>query len=192
MDIKKSLSDLGCRCRTAALVAGTGGLSWLFAMTWITRTQRRVDSVHIRGVYPALVFGCRPGPAFDARIHAAHCLLRAGRADKIIISGQREADYAHLKLLKMGVAKHLIELEPRARSTVENLTLSASLLGDKPFWAVSDRWHLPRIATIARELKMQAIPYPVERRQSKSNYTKVLLREGLSVTHRWANRRGLL
>ncbi|MEE2756322.1 MAG: YdcF family protein [Myxococcota bacterium] len=177
----------GQRYRTAALIACTGGLSVVVALGWVIRSKNQIEISSSKAVYPALVFGCPPGPALTARTLAAVELVKNGFADRIIVSGRGEATQAYDMLVAHGVDDKRIDVEAKARNTMENLIFSAPLLKGQTFWAVSDRWHLPRIKSIARTLDMDAIPHPVDRVQPMISYAKQLVREGLSVTHRWAN-----
>ncbi len=184
--------DARRRWRTATLVAGTGGLSVVVAIGWVIREKKKIETGYKRKRCPALVFGCPPGQALNARILGAFELLCNGQADRIVVSGRGEASHARQILIDKGVNADQIKLETEARNTLENLLFASSLLDGGPFWAVSDRWHLPRISAIARTLNMDAIPHPVDRVQTRTGYARQIVREGLSVTHRWANRDVLL
>ncbi len=135
---------------------------------------------------PALILGCQPGPGLRRRTEAALRLHAAGDAPRLVFSGFRgEARWGADLARAAGVPEAAIALEEQARSTWQNLIFSWALL-DEPFWLVSDPWHLPRAALMARKLGLPAEPYPTAWRLD----AMTLPREALALG--WAGLRGRL
>lgn len=59
-----------------------------------------------------------------------------------------------------GIPEDALCLETHARTTFENFLYAAPILGDAPFWLVTDRIHLPRACVIARKFHLHALPFP--------------------------------
>lgn len=113
----------------------------------------------------ALVFGAgvkrngSPSPAVSRRVRAAAELYRNGLVRTIVLSGGKgdidrpsEASVMRTVALLQGVAPEDILLEESATSTLENLAFSYPMLQgcQGTVFLVSDRYHLARIALLAR------------------------------------------
>ncbi len=125
---------------------------------------------------PALVLGCPVGPRLTGRVAAAVALWHRGEASALVVSGAGEAGPAARQLKAAGVPEGRIVVEPRACSTWENLLFTRALTGPGELWLVSDAWHLPRAAAMARRLGYAPHPVPVST-GSPSNGLRVWLRE---------------
>ncbi len=166
----------------------SGGGVWVAAVGWTAlRARRLAPDGEAAGMRAALVLGCPPGPALDARVDGAIALWRAGRAERIVVSGAGgEADAGRARAIAAGVPAEAVVIEPAARDTWENLALSRALVGDGPLWVVSDRWHLPRALRFAVALGIDARPWPIERAAPP----RMLAREGLATVYGLLRRRG--
>lgn len=164
--------------QTAALLGLTGGGAWAVGCgVALVGARRWTVTSPGGGVRPVLVLGCRPGPAFERRLAAAAALYGEGRAAFVVVSGRDEAAWGAGRLRAAGVPAAHIREEPTARNTYENLVCSRETLGDAPFYLVTDTWHLPRAAALARALGLAAVPVPV----AVPARVGSLLREGMSV-----------
>lgn len=166
------------RLRTAAVVALTGGAAWGLGVGVVVLGARRFKrGAAVEARLPVLVLGCRPGPGFARRLDAAADLYANGRAEAVVVSGRGEADWGVARLVEAGLPAGAVLREPDARNTWENLTLSRPYLGERPFYLVSDAFHLPRATMAARTLGMSPVPHAVVGPERPPAY----LREGLSV-----------
>lgn len=175
----------GC---TLAVAIGTGGSAWLGAAAWVLHREARLPQDTPATPCPVLVLGCRPGPALDARVHGAAELYHGGLADCVIISGRGESNAGARTAQQMGVPASSVHQESNARSTWENLALSASFLPEARLWIATDRWHMPRALWFATRLDLRAYPCPIDR--SSSRRTLAVAREGMSVLHAAVRRGG--
>ena len=175
--------------QTVAVIAMTGGLSWLVGVAWVMYRHTRVNPPKNMLVMPALILGCRPGPGLERRVHAGVELYRRGLMTTLVVSGYNEAQFACDAAVKQGIPKHRIIMEHQARSTMENLMLSRESLTETPFWLVTDRWHMPRVMWACKDLAMRPSPYPVEHQSPPHIRARIIAREGLSVVHYWTGRR---
>lgn len=70
----------------------------------------------------------------------------------------------------LGVARGRMQIEPHSRTTFENATLSAQLLGErarKGEWViVTSGWHMPRAIGCFRKAGVRVIAYPVDYRRA--------------------------
>jgi uncharacterized SAM-binding protein YcdF (DUF218 family) len=109
-------------------------------------------------------------PCLVARVRAGVRLLEAGRVQRLILSGGLDVEDNALEAAVMrDIAVHYgadadqLLLEPRATSTAENLEFSAAIMRQAGFSSaviVSDPYHLPRAALIARKLGLNATLEP--------------------------------
>ena len=126
---------------------------------------------------PALLLGCPPGPRLDARVDDAVALWRRGEVSLLVVSGAGEAGVAAQRCLAAGVPRDRVVVEPRARTTWENLVYTRALTGPGPLWLVSDGWHLPRAAAMARRLGYVPRVHPVSIRTPVATTFRALARE---------------
>lgn len=171
---------MASRLLAAGVVVASGGVAWVGAVGWTVARARGVRPGSGAGApFPAVVLGCRPGPALDARVAAAAWLWRVGLADRVVVSGAGEAAAGRARALALGVVAAAVVVEGAARDTWENLAFSAALVGRGPWWVVSDRWHLPRALRFAGALGIDARAWPVERAVS----ARALMREGMAAVY---------
>lgn len=102
-------------------------------------------------------------PTLRRRAATAAALYRAGKVGGIVATGgigahpPSEAETIRDLLTAHGVPDGAIILEPRSRSTLENIAFAAELLPEgSAVVLVSDAWHLPRARLVARRLGLHA------------------------------------
>ena len=176
--------------QTGAVILGTAGISLAAAMLWVRRRTPTLSATAPKKTQSGLLLGCRPGPGLERRVRGAATLWSAGLLDQLVLSGYQEASIARDYALTLGIPSDAMQLEPDARTTYENLLFARPLIGDDPFWLISDAWHLPRAQWIADDLGMLADPYPVKHQQGPAGVFRTLAREGVSVLHRHVTKRG--
>lgn len=114
------------------------------------------------------------------RVIMTHRLLRAGRANVVIVSGgtldPRNADYGEAvqlarQLEDWGIAKDRIVLEDRSRNTRENAVFSLAMArehGFKSVVIVTSAFHMARAADCFRAVGMEVDLMPVDYRARAS------------------------
>lgn len=100
-----------------------------------------------------------PSPAMERRVRAGIDLLRQGRAGCLLMSGGAvrhptpEAWIMRELALAAGVAPEAVQVEDRARNTIENALYSAAIAA-RCGWGrialVTDAYHLPRALYVFR------------------------------------------
>lgn len=138
----------------------------------IVRYGARSELVHADAaiVLGAAAWGVRPSPVFRERINHAIDLYRDGYVDKLLFTGgpdsrneEAEAVVARRYAIERGVPQADILIEPRSRSTEQNLSFAKQLAGERHlrrFLVVSDPLHMRRAMQIAGDLGMDAHPSP--------------------------------
>jgi len=131
------------------------GLEW-------TGRKRVLDEARFDVV---VVLGCRvlpdgsAGPALVRRVTEGARLVREGRAGQLVLSGGQarsgisEAQAALPHALEAGASREVIVLEERSRTTDENASEVASLLGNRELavLVVTDAYHVPRSVRLFRK-----------------------------------------
>ena len=171
------------RAKTALKVGASGGLAWFSAMAWVLYAQRGLTRPLPDGPCTALVLGCPVSPRLKRRIDKAISLYQTGLVNRIIISGESEAETGAEWALQAGVDPSDLCVEPRAQNTYQNLQYSKDWLQNDAVLLVSCRWHLPRATKLAHELNLSVYPCPVEETSRGLAKLKILGREGFSVIH---------
>lgn len=155
-----------------ALAVGAAGLT-LAARSFIL--DRALDE-ELAPADVAVVLGAavqtsgRPNACLIARVRRAASLYHAGLTRNLIVTGGddrgtglNEAEHMARWLAEQGVPESAIVQEPRASSTIENIAFSAPIL-DENGWRsvllVSDPYHLPRAAALARRQGWEVYPAP--------------------------------
>ena len=117
-------------------------------------------------------YGDRPSRMLAGRIDAAYALLQRYPGAVCIVSGGQgsnepvsEAYMMRKVLLEYGVAEERIIAEERSSSTKENIRFTLALMEengwtDHAVVTVSDDYHLPRIAFLAKRYGLETALYP--------------------------------
>ena len=109
----------------------------------------------------------RPSPALVRRVLAGVAAWRETPESALVLTGgsvghpTAEAEVAAALARAEGVPASALVLERRSRTTLENLTQAAALIGPRPMIVVTDRYHLPRALLAARILGLRAEGRPV-------------------------------
>jgi uncharacterized SAM-binding protein YcdF (DUF218 family) len=108
--------------------------------------ERLIEGAHLAHLYP------------DAKV------LFTGGSPNPWTAEAREAEFARMALLDMGIDESRLLIEDRSRNTYENAMLSRSLVADggKGNWIlVTSALHMPRSVGVFRRAGWNVIPWPV-------------------------------
>jgi uncharacterized SAM-binding protein YcdF (DUF218 family) len=134
--------------------------------------------------------GSLAGPGITRRVNAAVDLYKRGDIDRIIFTGGQgdqyqmsEAEVMRDLAVELGVDPADTAMESSARSTRENLLLSADLTKDcDSVVAVSDRYHLARIRYLAWLTGWgRLMTYPADPAPSRRFEVRNVIREALGL-----------
>lgn len=156
------------------------------------RVYRTVEAVPVNrvglllGTSPFMVGG-RLNPFFEHRIRAAVDLLRAGRIEYILASGDNEHrtynEPAHMKraLMAAGVPESRIVLDFAGFRTLDSVVRASVVFGQERFTVISQEFHTHRALYIARRYAIDAVAFVAE---GVEGYTgvRMYLREQLART----------
>lgn len=163
----------GALVLSLVLILLSAGLSLLLAVLW-TRWRAAHCNLSGRDYDYILVPGKRlrdglPDRDYRQRLEAAaqrwRCrpvpLYVSGGCDDG--SGSSEAEVGLQVLLALGVARDSIVMEQQATNSFENIALLADTLREYQSGAVvSNRYHLPRLSLLAREMQLDMDTVPAE------------------------------
>ena len=111
---------------------------------------------------------------------------RAGAFGPLICTGRGEARWAQRRLQAAGVPEAMIVLERASTTTWQNVVAVAqlqelALIPAGALWLVSDPWHLPRAALMARRLGLDTQPAPTRPELAPLTLSRQLAREGAAL-----------
>lgn len=177
-----------------ALVLWLGGVAaWVALGPPVSGSERGETAI----VLGAAVIGDTPSPVFAARLDHAVTLYRTGRARRVLVTGGRspedgvsEAGAGAAYLAARGVPGAAILREDQSRTTRQNLTNAARVLGRdraKPVLIVSDPLHLRRAMAMAAAEDLEALPAPTPTSRYRSFGTQLpfLAREVWFIHVHW-------
>ena len=107
----------------------------------------------------------RPNLYFRYRIDAAEALFRAGKVDKILVSGDNgDASYNEPQmmreaLIERGIPDSLIVLDYAGFRTLDSVVRAREVFGQASFIVVSQRFHNERAVFLARRHGIEAVAY---------------------------------
>lgn len=110
----------------------------------------------------------RPNRYFWNRIDAAEALLRAGKVDKILVSGDnRHVSYNEPQMMRKalqarGIADSLIVLDYAGFRTLDSVVRAREVFGQDAFVIVSQHFHNERAVFLARRFGIAAVGYDAE------------------------------
>lgn len=136
--------------------------------------------------------GGRPAPRLDEhgweRLHAGVELWRRTGGLLIFTGGPGDTRTTSLAGMMGGVAEELgvpaesIGLAVRSNTTYQDLKAARPLIrGDGPVWLVTSAVHMPRALAVARQMGIEARPYPVDYRQIRRPTWRVWLPDGAAT-----------
>ncbi len=150
------------------IVLGLGVAAYLAALGYIVRNM---DRSTLQQADVALVLGSRVyqggqlNPCLVKRVEEGVEVVRQGWARWLVLSGgvdpedgAIEAEAMSSIAGRLGLPSEQIVLEPKARSTYQNLRFTQQLMeqrGWKTVVIVSEPFHLPRAALMARRLGLE-------------------------------------
>ena len=129
------------------------------------------------------------GPGIERRVTAAVDLVKKGSVHRLILSGGKgegnqksEAEVMRSVAIERGISSGVITVEDRSRSTWENLLYSRPLTSRcSSVVAISDSYHLARIALQAHMQGFALTTYPARTRPSQLFLLKSSLREAAGI-----------
>lgn len=139
-----------------------------------TRQQNYENITSLPSERVALVFGAgiradgRLTRVLADRVEAAIALYQAGRAQKLLFSGDNSSSYydevsaMHRYAIERGVRAEDITLDYAGFSTYESCYRAQAVFGVQAAILVTQRYHLPRALYTCRQLGIEAIGYGVE------------------------------
>lgn len=180
--------------RAGTLLLSAGMLAGLVVLVIASDIARYGNITTIADADAALVLGAAvigdvPSPVFEERLRHAAALYRAGRIERIVLTGGRspeddlsEAEAGRRWLIADGIPQSAILLEDGSRTTLENLVFAAPILaanGIETVLVVSDPIHMRRAMEIAERINLPAAPSPTETSRYESLQTQIpfVLRE---------------
>lgn len=180
--------------RAGTLLLSAGMLAGLVVLVIASDIARYGNITTIADADAALVLGAAvigdvPSPVFEERLRHAAALYRAGRIERIVLTGGRspeddlsEAEAGWRWLVADGIPQSAILLEDGSRTTLENLVFAAPILaanGIETVLVVSDPIHMRRAMEIAERINLPAAPSPTETSRYESLQTQIpfVLRE---------------
>lgn len=190
------------RLLLAGLVLGM--VAYAVPLAYILAHQGRVTAQPSDIV---LVLGARGyvngevNPCLVGRVRAGVRLVRQGLAPYLIVSGGYDPEDGHVEAEVMaqiargqGLKPEQIVLEPKATSTYENLLFAKAIMrarGWRSLIVVSQAFHLPRAASMARELGLSFTLAPVQEDPCPASFlARAYLREPLALDFYWLGGRG--
>ncbi len=174
------------------VVVMTGGVSLLWAIAVVGRRAARatvdVDDPGAIAIFGMRLVGDEPSADYRRRLERGLTLAVAHpTASAVVLGGYTggsisEAEAGRRYLMKRGVESERIIVEERSTHSLENLREARVILRQEggAVAAVSNRYHLPRIVTLAEGLGMRVTPCAAEERMPYDPATLGrLLLEGL-------------
>lgn len=130
-----------------------------------------------------------PGPGILRRAGTAAALYRAGKVRKVFLTGgtgegmaESEAEVMRRVSVVGGVALKDMVMESRSHSTRENLQNTRPLAGEcRSVVAISDRYHLARIAFLAWKMGWNVQTYPASPHADRAFEASSVVREALGI-----------
>jgi vancomycin permeability regulator SanA len=162
------------RLGIAALVLLGVGVITLFAYKLLVEADARTlmykaDDPKLPHNHVALVFGAGlrpdggPSPILDDRVTAAADLYKAGKVDKLLMTGDNgQVDYNEVEAMRkaavsQGVADRDIVLDYAGFNTWDSCYRAREVFSLKEATLVTQRFHLPRALHACNYLKVKAI-----------------------------------
>jgi len=162
-------------CMLVAFAVGAIFAVWTLTSRYTGRVLTEPQTVPELRV--ALVFGAgywrdgTPSDVMKDRVEAAVELLRAGRVEKLLFSGDnRFLDYnepgtMREYALSLGCPDESIVLDHAGRRTYDSCYRARYIFGQRTLVLVTQRYHLPRALYICEGLGIDAVGYAADRRE---------------------------
>jgi uncharacterized SAM-binding protein YcdF (DUF218 family) len=179
-----------------------GVLVTMYAFGFVWLASQIKDDARVSNA--VIVLGARVNynnhlnPCLVARVEHGASLLKAGLAKFLIVSGgtdvedgANEANAMREMALAAGISSEQIILESKATSTFENLEFSKTILETrnlKSVIVVTEPYHMPRAAMIARKLSLDFSSSPAPESACWSRWkhlSRFFVREPFAVLENW-------
>jgi uncharacterized SAM-binding protein YcdF (DUF218 family) len=92
-------------------------------------------------------------------------IIFTGGSGNLISTEAKEGDYAAALFDSLGIAKGRLEIDARARNTLENAEFAKAIAAPKPgerWLLVTSAFHMPRSVGLFRKVGFAVEPYPVD------------------------------
>ncbi len=157
---------------TLAVFALVGMAGAILPAVWVSSTnQDRIyeDPGEVPAMPVAIVFGAglqpdgSPSPMLADRIDAAVELYKAGKVNRILMSGDNsrptysEVASMQRRAVSEGVPESLIDLDDSGFRTYDSCYRAATIFGISRAVLVTQRYHLPRALFLARSFGINAV-----------------------------------
>lgn len=163
---------------------------WVFALT-NGRTYTRISKIPPRDC--ALVLGTSPkmksgssNPYFVARMDATGLLFHHGKIKKIIVSGEKSANYDEPAAMKAylvyqeGVPENIITEDPKGFNTRKSILRAKHVYKQEKIIIVSQGFHNLRALFFARNIDMEALGFDAQDVSANRSYYRNQSREFLA------------
>jgi SanA protein len=173
LTVLKVVSGLLAITATIALSVLIGWRIWLVAH-YCADIRESVDEVPSRRVAMVLgagIRGERPTAVLASRIDAAAALYRAGRVEKLLMTGDNSyVDYnepgaMQAYALQIGIPAEDIVLDYAGRRTYDSCYRARAIFGLDEVVVVTQRFHLPRSLYLCEQLGVEAVGLAADQSQ---------------------------
>jgi len=177
-----------------AAALAVGGLRLLTALAYRDQIYSAAEAPAER---VAVVFGAgllrsgQPTPVLYDRVAVAAELYRAGKVQKLLLSGDNrfvnynEPGAMAKTALSLGVPESALVLDYAGRSTYDTCYRARAIFGLSRAVLVTQGFHLPRALFICRALGIQAVGVSADRHNYGLALWRWNLRETLAVANAW-------
>lgn len=149
-----------------AALAGLAGLAGLATTTLLTTRPHRYGEAGVPETEVGVVLGAEvypdgaPSPSLRGRLDLAVRLYRAGKVQRLIVSGAEESNAQVSQmaryLVEHGVASRDVTLDPLGVDTYATCSRAQGVYGLRRATMISTDYHLPRILAICRAIGLEA------------------------------------
>ena len=177
-----------------AAALAVGGLRLLTALAYRDQIYSAAEAPAER---VAVVFGAgllrsgQPTPVLYDRVAVAAELYRAGKVQKLLLSGDNrfvnynEPGAMAKTALSLGVPESALVLDYAGRSTYDTCYRARAIFGLSRAVLVTQNFHLPRALFICQALGIQAVGVSADRHNYGLALWRWNLRETLAVANAW-------
>lgn len=134
---------------------------------WAAARPRQVEAADAPVRPVALVLGARLDPLgrptllLEARLETALALVRAARAERLLLSGLAdEVEAMRRWALEHGLGSQTLLLDRHGTRTVVSLLNARATVRDAPLLVVTNPFHVPRTLWLARRMGLDALGVP--------------------------------
>ena len=191
MTIRLKRTLWGTTAILTACIAGVVTCNVMVLQAAKGKMYDRVEDVPHRRV--ALLLGTspigrngRPNQFFLRRIDATVKLWKAGKFDRLFISGgnfeggYNEPEEMKVKLVKKGVPPSIITLDGKGFRTIHSMENAKQMVGAGPYLIISQRFHNERALYLAKKVGLDAIAFNADNTTSKRWRIQMRIREALA------------